>query len=152
MTGHKQMVPWPRDHIPAGIIACCAQVTGRKRMAFWPPDALDSLYLYPIWHLLLQKHLSSRQGSLQVTGRKRMVFWPPDALDSLYLYPNWHLLRRRSRCDPAHPDFRRHPKFRQLVGVEVSVLRLPAAMDGLHSAATLTSSGNPSSASSLAWK
>ena len=56
-----------------------------------------------------------------------MVWWPQEALDSLYLYPNWHLLRRRSRCDPVHPDFHKHPKFEGLSGVEVRLAAAPAA-------------------------
>ena len=64
---------------------------------------------------------------MQIRGRKRMVWWPREALDSLYLYPNWHILRRRSRCDPVHPNFRRHPKFEGLSGVEVRLAAAPAA-------------------------
>ena len=59
----------------------------------------------------------------QIRGRKRMVFWSRAALDSLYLYPNWHILRRRSRCNPVQPDFRKFPKFEGLSGIEVRPCR-----------------------------
>ena len=74
----------------------------------------------------VQRCAQRGQRALQVVGRKRMVFWPPDALDSLSLYPNWHLLRRRSRCDPAHPNFRRFPKFQQLEAIEVCAVAFQA--------------------------
>ena len=52
----------------------------------------------------------------QVKGRKRLIFYPPEDLPSLYMHTRWSILRRRSKVDPADPNYAKYPRFKKLGG------------------------------------
>jgi len=89
-------------HPPSGL-----QIAQIPRMFLSPAGAISPLHFDTASSFLTQVH-----------GRKRLVFYPPEDLPSLYPYGRWHILRRRSRMDPAAPDFHKYPKFAGLTGRE----------------------------------